>query len=784
MIKDFSKSNRKKFLPLFMAILMVFSGIPTGAFAEVLPKNLNEAVGQVYISINDPVFTPYEEALQNTLGYILNTVPEPNVGSVGGEWSIIALARHGVKPGDTIGGIKMPADYYSAYLERITEDAVENWFSPADSLVHNRKATDNERVAIALAPYYEDPITVTFRLIGDDAHDEGTHDAYKTWIATKSYSVSPNSKVSDVFDLALAEANLTATINYGYVSAITAPAVLGGYTLSEATFGEGPDATYAGWMFSVNDLLSDFGMSETSLAANDKIVFFYTDDMNDGIDWATNDASKAPALAAPDLDPVDETNAKAVADAKKYLEEETVFSVSMSIANTEAAIRTWLTGRLAVMPLSSVTISIGEITITPAIAGTSGNTSGTDGSFTAALTLSKGSGVTLVSDSAAISGKITATPYSSGGGNSINVSFRLIGAKLATADVNLSTGGYNGADYVTWIATKSYSLSGGSTVYDLFTRAIADAGLTALGQSTNYVTSITAPQSLGGYKLEEFTNGPYSGWMYTVNGKHVGYGLKEQALKNGDSIVWHYVNDYRHEVEDWFDDPNYPAIGDGTYWNQWLKAEDKNPSTNPGGAGSNPTATQNPDATTGGDDWQNPFSDVKTNDWFYEAVKYANENGLMQGVGDGKFAPAQNVTRAMIVTILYRAEGEPESDGSSFSDVKSSQWYTDAVAWASKEGIVKGYGNNLFGPGDNITREQFALILYNYAKWKELDVNKTASLAAFQDADKVSDWAKTALEWAVGAGLIQGRSEDVLAPKGAATRAEAAMLLMRFMELI
>gem|GEM_PF-4648175 len=145
-------------------------------------------------------------------------------------------------------------------------------------------------------------MSVSFRLIGADADGK-----YTTWIATKTVTVPAGSMASDLFDLALADANLKPTIisnDWGsYLSAITAPSALGGFTLSEDTVGEWPDAVYAGWMFSVNKRLSDYGMTETPLSSGDSVVFFYAYDMNDGIDWETGDASGAPALAAKDVNP-------------------------------------------------------------------------------------------------------------------------------------------------------------------------------------------------------------------------------------------------------------------------------------------------------------------------------------------------------------------------------------------------------------------------------------------------------------------------------------------------
>lgn len=183
------------------------------------------------------------------------------------------------------------------------------------------------------------------------------------------------------------------------------------------------------------------------------------------------------------------------------------------------------------------------------------------------------------------------------------------------------------------------------------------------------------------------------------------------------------------------------------------------------------------------DDWINPFRDVKPSDWYYDAVRYVKKNGLMRGTDEQAFSPEACVTRAMLVTILYRCAGEPATAAEhSFADVANGQWYASAIAWASESGIVNGYGDSLFGPEDNVTREQFAVILYRFAQWKGIAGSAAADLTVFSDGEDVSDWAKTAMQWAVAAGLLQGRAPDRLAPDGTATRAEAAVLLMRFIE--
>lgn len=175
-----------------------------------------------------------------------------------------------------------------------------------------------------------------------------------------------------------------------------------------------------------------------------------------------------------------------------------------------------------------------------------------------------------------------------------------------------------------------------------------------------------------------------------------------------------------------------------------------------------------------------PFTDVKKTDWFYEAVQYAYENGLMNGTGDNQFSPNATITRSMIVTILYRMEGEPATVGEKFADVAADQYYADAVAWASANGIVEGYSNDKFGPDDPVTREQLATILYRYMQYKGYTADASGNLALFADGVSVSDYAVKAMKWAVGIGLIKGTDGNRLAPLGTATRAEAATMFMRF----
>ena len=180
-----------------------------------------------------------------------------------------------------------------------------------------------------------------------------------------------------------------------------------------------------------------------------------------------------------------------------------------------------------------------------------------------------------------------------------------------------------------------------------------------------------------------------------------------------------------------------------------------------------------------------PFTDVAEGDWFHDAVRYAYDNGLMDGVGEGQFAPNATTNRAMVVTILYRLAGEPDVSGDvGFADVAVGQWYTDAVAWAAQKGIVNGISETEFAPSGDLTREQLATILFRYAESAGYDVSASADLSGFPDAGDIQSYATQALSWAVAEGLLQGFEDDSLQPQSTATRAQIATILMRFCETV
>ncbi len=185
------------------------------------------------------------------------------------------------------------------------------------------------------------------------------------------------------------------------------------------------------------------------------------------------------------------------------------------------------------------------------------------------------------------------------------------------------------------------------------------------------------------------------------------------------------------------------------------------------------------------DDSSKKFTDIFSTDWYKNAVDYVSTKGLMKGTEETIFEPKATMTRAMLVTVLYRMEGEPEVEGGNpFDDVKEGEWYSDAIAWAAANGIVVGISETSFAPMDEITREQMATILYRYSgEYKKLDVSARADLTSFPDYEEVSSYAEDALAWANSEGIVNGSGvgeKTMLDPKGNATRAQVAALLMRF----
>jgi hypothetical protein len=187
-------------------------------------------------------------------------------------------------------------------------------------------------------------------------------------------------------------------------------------------------------------------------------------------------------------------------------------------------------------------------------------------------------------------------------------------------------------------------------------------------------------------------------------------------------------------------------------------------------------------------EWENPFADIKQSDWFYKAVEYVCSNNLMVGTSTKPmlFSPHMTLTRGMVVTVLYRLYGNPDISTlpNPFDDVDEGKWYTDAIRWAAANGIVSGYGNGKFGPDDNITREQLAVMIINYQDFSGSIPSDVFTEREFADDNDISDWAKAAVKKLTMQGIISGKLGNLFDPKGEATRAEFAVILHRFSEAV
>lgn len=308
------------------------------------------------------------------------------------------------------------------------------------------------------------------------------------------------------------------------------------------------------------------------------------------------------------------------------------------------------------------------------------------------------------------------------------------------------------------LISETVEMEADRTVYDATVAALEKNGISY--------------EDRGGYfaeigNISEFDHGSNSGWMFKVNGKHQNSGAMDIVLTKDSRVLWFYTDDYTKES------------GSESFQNGVGGKSDKPDTENDGEQGEDTVETPQKRTFT-----PSTFSDVKETDWHYTAVKYVYENNLMQGTDKG-FEPDAKMTRAMLVNVLFRLSGEERTvSGKAFSDVVSGAWYEDGILWAASVGIVSGIGESLFAPDAEITREQMAVILYNFALYKNGTANsrENEKITEFEDYSEVSDYAKAAISWANAEGFISGESETELNPKNSATRAQIASLLMRYCE--
>ena len=389
-----------------------------------------------------------------------------------------------------------------------------------------------------------------------------------------------------------------------------------------------------------------------------------------------------------------------------------------------------------------------------------------------------------------------------------------------------------GLDGETWILITFSDLEENLTVYDLFEQALTEQGYTWERQKGTYVVSVTTP---AGETLSELDFGRRSGWMYRVNGVLQDVYMGACPLHNGDKVQVFYTKDASEDDPNWtwpFEDSTGATAGGGTtnttvtnsvktvqvvqneenstYVITLPTGEQKESQlvTLPVGKSGQLVVIVYPDgtekvvkkavvengqtkllldtnATVKLMDYANNYSDVVDGAWYNSAVDFVTGRKLFSGMSDTAFVPDVVFSRAMAATVLYRlAEPDAEALDNPFHDVAKDAWYAQSVAWAANVGVVGGYGNETFGPEDSVTREQFVAMLYRFAKSENSNLENHGSLQQFADEDTVSDWAKEAMTWAVDASIINGLSDKTLNPSGTTTRAQAAVMLQRFVEFI
>ena len=314
----------------------------------------------------------------------------------------------------------------------------------------------------------------------------------------------------------------------------------------------------------------------------------------------------------------------------------------------------------------------------------------------------------------------------------------------------------------------------GDTVAAVTLRLLEEKGLTAYYQGDAfggfYLEAIGDFTVKGTYyeSFGEFDAGVDSGWMITWDDWFINEGASEFTVENNDLVKWQYTCQLGEDIGD-------PYWGEGGGGGSAEDEEDDEEVEEDEEADAESSKTAKAEEV---------FADVKGH-WGSEAINYVYEKGLMNGISDTEFAPDATLNRAMLVTILYRMAGEPEVAGvSEFNDVSADTWYSKAVIWAAANGIVDGVSDTEFAPTKNITREQMAVMLMRYANYMRYSMATNGDVSAYADNGSISAWAKEAVEWANAEGLINGRTKDTIVPGGTATRAEAATILMRFLESV
>jgi hypothetical protein len=526
-----------------------------------------------------------------------------------------------------------------------------------------------------------DTITVYFTLLGDDAHGDSTavhtlkYGNLQTWIRKKAYTVDLNATVRTVFEKALTEAGLTWRNPTGnYVEAITR----NGTELAEYTNGD-----LSGWMYTLNGTHPDLGLNEQYLDDGDAIVWHYTDDytVEEGSEtWNTPTGGSTGTSSG----------------------QSEIVKPNVSVSG------------------STVNASVGKSALADAVTAANKNQADT-------ITVS------AETDQSVTSSKVTLNATGVQG----------IGEKT---QANLMISTPNGAVSIPNGALGTLASSGRDIVVTVTEKDLAD--LEVSGVDTTNALAVEVNIDVGDKAVTTF-DGKSLTINLPVNNAYAEGGRYKVVIISSDGTAETVSGQCIKEDGKLFVQVSTVHLSTFVVTNQ---------------------KSMN-------------FSDVTAGDWYYDAVQYTCERDFFHGTSETAFSPDVSMTRAMMVTVLYRMEGSPSVTGTNaFTDVASGQYYTDAVLWAGQNQIANGISATLFHPDDLITREQMATILYRYAVYKKCDTSPTTDLAVFTDAALVDSFAEEAMQWAIGSEIISGTTKTTLAPVQTATRAQVATILMRFCE--
>ena len=661
-------------------------------------------------------------------------------------------------------------------------------------------------------------ITVSFTLYGDTLHEIKTDDdihtyffdgtSLDTWIETTNVTVPEGSTVQTVFEKVLDEKKFTyINADGGYVSSITND--------ESVTLAQKNNTLYSGWMYLVNDEYADVGLNEKQVKNGDRIVWHFTDDYrleHSGmaytpervIEYVTNlydvsTSDKASAaynkISTGYQKQVNElrANRKSVRDVTALIDAIADWNVPMKTANDRSTVTKWVQDKLNTeladqLDGVSVTASIGVYDITP-------SKPGVDGKYTVEITVSKGFGSLGAASKLEKTGVIKAPSADAG------VSSIIVCGAPATASEDGSTYTVT-VPYGSTVTAESFTITLSSDTASVTAdpAETEESGVWTFtvtaenGTTADYTVKVlvAADPAEGNKAAVDAAKAVLekASFIYASKDANTEAATKAAVKRQIGALL--RDTDISYEVTM----TGFTAAVDRTLWSEPTNgsfsftvkltkgendsyAEANVSLTGTITAASKPVTPVTPvtpsKPSKPKDDTAKPdasrFNDVSKNNWYFDAVQYVLENGLMNGTSASEFSPNANTTRSMIVTILARMEGVNTFGGAT--------WYAAGREWAMGAGVSDG--TNMEG---KITREQLAAMLYRYAKLKGYDVSASADISGYTDASSVSSWATDAMRWAVGAGLINGRTATTLAPQGNATRAEVAAILMRFAQKI